>query len=46
MERWRRFIQLVKTRPGADCASDYELLIAKLSLKESREKPLGHSGMT
>ena len=32
-QRWRRFIQSVKTRPGADCGSDYELLIAKLWLK-------------
>ena len=28
-QRWRGFIQSAKTRPGADCGSDYELLIAK-----------------
>ena len=35
--RWRSSIQLAKTRPGADCGSDYELLIDKfrLKLKES-----------
>ena len=27
------FIQSVKTRPGADCGSDHELLIAKFRLK-------------
>ena len=26
-------LQLAKTRPGADCGSDYKLLIAKFSLK-------------
>ena len=26
---WRRSIQSAKTRPGADCGSDHELLIAK-----------------
>ena len=31
--RWRSFIQLAKTRPGADCASDHGLLIAKFELK-------------
>ena len=30
---WRSSIQSVKTRPGADCGSDHELLIAKLRLK-------------
>ena len=30
-------IQSAKTRLGADCGSDHELLIAKLRLKESRE---------
>ena len=30
-------IQSVKTRLGADCGSDHELLIAKFRLKESRE---------
>ena len=31
--RWRTSIQSVKTRPGADCGSDHELLIAKFRLK-------------
>ena len=29
----RRSVQSAKTRPGADCGSDYELLIAKFRLK-------------
>ena len=29
----RRFIQSVKTKQGADCGSDHELLIAKFRLK-------------
>ena len=32
-QRWRSFIQSAKTRPGADCGSDHELLIAKFRLK-------------
>jgi len=36
-QRWRSSIQSAKTRLGADCGSDHELLIAKLRLKESRE---------
>ena len=32
-QRWRSSIQSTKTRPGADCGSDHELLIAKLRLK-------------
>ena len=32
-QRWRRSIQSARTRPGADCASDHELLIAKFRLK-------------
>ena len=32
-QRWRSSIQSAKTRPGADCGSDHELLIAKLRLK-------------
>ena len=32
-QRWRSSIQSAKTRPGADCGSDHELLIAKLKLK-------------
>ena len=31
--RWRSSIQSAKTRPGADCGSDHQLLIAKLKLK-------------
>ena len=30
---WRTPIQLGKTRPGTDCSSDHELLIAKFRLK-------------
>ena len=32
-QRWRNSIQSAKTRPGADCGSDHELLIAKFRLK-------------
>ena len=32
-QRWRNSIQSAKTRPGADCGSDYELLLAKFRLK-------------
>ena len=32
-KRWNSCIQSVKIRPGADCGSDYELLIAKFKLK-------------
>ena len=32
-QRWRSSIQLAKTRPGTDYASDRELLIAKFRLK-------------
>ena len=32
-QRWRHVIQSTKTRPGADCGSDHELLIAKFRLK-------------
>ena len=28
-QRWRSSIQSIKTRPGPDCGSDHELLIAK-----------------
>ena len=31
--RWRSCKQSAKTRPGADCGSDHELLIAKFKLK-------------
>ena len=32
-QRWRSSIQKAKTRPGADCGSDHELVIAKFRLK-------------
>ena len=32
-QRWRRSIQSAKTRLGADCGSDHELLLAKFRLK-------------
>ena len=32
-QRWRSSIQSTETRPGADCGSDHELLIAKFRLK-------------
>ena len=31
--KWRSSIQSTKTRPGADCGSDHELLITKFRLK-------------
>ena len=47
-QRWRSSIQSAKIRPGADCGSDHELLIAKfrLKLKKVTIRPLDHSGMT
>ena len=32
-QRWRGSIQSAKTRPGADCGSDHEILIGKFRLK-------------
>ena len=32
-QRWTSSIQSTKTRPGADCSSDHELLITKFRLK-------------
>ena len=32
-QRWRSSILSTKTRPGADCGSDHELVIAKFRLK-------------
>ena len=32
-QRWTSSIQSAKTRPGADCGSDHEFLIAKFRLK-------------
>ena len=31
-QKWRSSIQSTKRRPGADCSSDHELLIAKFRL--------------
>ena len=46
-QRWRSSIQSAKTRPGAECGSDHELLIAKFRLKLRKvEKTTDHSGMT
>ena len=36
-QRWRSSIQSAETRPGADCNSDHELLIARFRLKLNRE---------
>ena len=36
-QRWRSSIQSAKTRPGADCGSHHELLIAKFRLKLKKE---------
>ena len=36
-QRWRSSIQSTKTRLGADCGSDHELLIAKFTLKLKKE---------
>ena len=33
IQRWRNSTQSAKTRPGSDCDSDHELLIAKFRLK-------------
>ena len=32
-QRWRSSLQSAKTRPGTDCGSDHELLLAKFRLK-------------
>ena len=46
-QRWRSSTQSTKTRPGADCGSNHELLIAKFRFKLKKvEKTLDHSGMT
>ena len=34
IQRWRSSIQSPKTRPGADCGSDHELLKFRLKLKK------------
>ena len=45
-QRWRSSIQSAKTRLGADCGSDHELLIAKFRLKLKKigktTKPFRH----
>ena len=47
LQRWRSSIQSAKTRPGADCGSDHELLIAKFRLKLKKvgetTRLLGHN---
>ena len=35
-QRWRSSIQSAKTRPGADCGTDHELLVAKFRLKSKK----------
>ena len=46
-QRWRSSIESTKTRPGADCGSDHELLITKFRLKLKKGgKTSDHSGMT
>ena len=46
-EKWRSSIQSTKTRPGADCGSDHELLIAKFILKLKKVgKTIRSFGMT
>ena len=46
-QRWRSSIKSAKTRPGADCGSDHELLIAKFRLKLKKVgKTTYHSDMT
>ena len=45
--RWKNKPQSAKTRLGADCGSDHELLFAKFRLKlKTVGKPLDHSRMT
>ena len=46
-QKWRSSIQSAKTRPGADCGSDHELLITKFRLKLKKVgKTTRQSGMT
>ena len=35
-QRWRSYKQSAKTRPGSDCGSDHQLLIAKFRLKPKK----------
>ena len=47
IRRGKSCIQSAKTRPGTDCGSDHQLLIAKFRLKlRKQRKPLGRTGMT
>ena len=44
-QRWRNFLQLAKTRPGANCGSDHELLtvlVLKLKKVGKTTKPFMH----
>ena len=44
---WSSSIQSAKTRPGADCGSDPELLTGKFRLKVKKVgKTIDHSGIT
>ena len=46
-QRWRSCIQSAKTRPGADCGSDHELLMLNSDWNWRKwGKLLDHSGMT
>ena len=45
-QRRRSSVKSAKTRPGADCGSDHELLIAKFRLQLKQVGKTGHSGMT
>ena len=45
-QRWRSSIQSAKTRPGADCSSDHELLIVKFRLKLKKVRKVTRPGMT
>ena len=36
-QRWRSCIESAKTRPGADCGKDHQLLFAKLRLKSRKQ---------
>ena len=38
--RWRSSIQSAKTRPGADCGSDHELLIAKFRFQLTKVRKI------
>ena len=45
--KMEKLYSVSKTRPGADCGSDHELLMAKFRLNWRKwEKPLDHSGRT